>query len=260
MPDRRRRPAVHRPGAVPGLQHPELPFIGGGDHYRAAFSEAGGLIKGDDVRIAGVKVGKVDKVDLAGNHVMVDFRVTEPVALRHPDRRQRPDEDPARRRSTSPSSRPAAASSRRTARSRSTRTVSSYDVVDAFTDLATTTEQIDTDQLAKSLTTLATEFKDSPPDVKAALDGLTRLSNTIASRDDELQAAARLGQQRHRHPRRAQQGRSSRSSRTPTCCSSSSTPAATRSTRCSPTPRRWPSRSPAWCATTAPSSSPRSTS
>ena len=38
-----------------------IPLIGGGDHYRAAFSEAGGLIKGDDVRIAGVKVGKVEE-------------------------------------------------------------------------------------------------------------------------------------------------------------------------------------------------------
>jgi phospholipid/cholesterol/gamma-HCH transport system substrate-binding protein len=66
------------------------------------------------------------------------------------------------------------------------RTVSSYDIVNAFTDLATTSEQINTDELAKSLTTLATEFKDSPPDVKAALDGLSRLSNTIASRDGEL--------------------------------------------------------------------------
>ena len=61
-----------------------IPFVGGGDHYRAAFSEAGGLIKGDDVRIAGVKVGKVEKVDLAGDHVLVDFRVTEPVSVRHP--------------------------------------------------------------------------------------------------------------------------------------------------------------------------------
>ena len=49
-------------GALPRLQCPEeFRFVGGGDHYRAAFSEAGGLIKGDDVRIAGVKVGKVTR-------------------------------------------------------------------------------------------------------------------------------------------------------------------------------------------------------
>ncbi|GAA4708680.1 MCE family protein [Pedococcus ginsenosidimutans] len=162
-----------------------IPFIGGGDHYRAAFSEAGGLLKGDDVRIAGVKVGKVDAVDLAGDHVVVDFKVTEPAAFGTttgasvrmktllgqkylalepggPGQLKEGSEIPL------------------------DRTVSSYDIVNAFSDLATTTERIDTGQLAKSLTTLATEFKDSPQDVRAALDGLSRLSRTIASRDAEL--------------------------------------------------------------------------
>ena len=35
----------------------DLPLIGDGDEYSAAFSEAGGLKSGDEVRIAGVKVG-----------------------------------------------------------------------------------------------------------------------------------------------------------------------------------------------------------
>jgi phospholipid/cholesterol/gamma-HCH transport system substrate-binding protein len=66
------------------------------------------------------------------------------------------------------------------------RTTPSYDVVDAFSDLTTTTEQIDTGQLARSLETISAEFKDSPADVKASLDGLSRLSRTVASRDDQL--------------------------------------------------------------------------
>lgn len=162
-----------------------LPLIGGGTTYHAAFSEAGGLRSGDDVRIAGVKVGKVDKVDLAGDHVVVDFKVTEPAAFG---------------RQTGASVRmktllgqkylalePAGSGQlKEGAQIPLERTVSSYDVVNAFSDLATTTERINTDQLAKSLTVLATEFKDSPPDVKAALDGLGRLSRTIASRDAEL--------------------------------------------------------------------------
>jgi phospholipid/cholesterol/gamma-HCH transport system substrate-binding protein len=162
-----------------------IPLIGGGDHFRAAFSEAGGLLKGDDVRIAGVKVGKVEGVDLAGDHVVVDFKVTEPAAFGTstgasvrmktllgqkylalepggPGQLKEGSEIPL------------------------DRTVSSYDIVNAFSDLTTTTERIDTGQLAKSLTTLATEFKDSPQDVRAALDGLSRLSRTIASRDAEL--------------------------------------------------------------------------
>ena len=36
----------------------DLPLIGGGDTYYAAFSEAGGLKANDEVRVAGVRVGE----------------------------------------------------------------------------------------------------------------------------------------------------------------------------------------------------------
>jgi phospholipid/cholesterol/gamma-HCH transport system substrate-binding protein len=162
-----------------------IPLIGGGDHYRAAFSEAGGLLKGDDVRIAGVKVGKVEGVDLAGDHVVVDFKVTEPVAFGTTT-------GASVRMKTLLGQKYLALEPGGSGQLKEgteiplDRTVSSYDIVNAFSDLTTTTERIDTGQLAKSLTTLATEFKDSPKDVRDALDGLSRLSQTIASRDAEL--------------------------------------------------------------------------
>src|SRR5690349_22784701 len=53
----------------------DLPIIGGGDTYYAAFSEAGGLKPNDEVRIAGVRVGKVRSVELDGDHVKVAFQV-----------------------------------------------------------------------------------------------------------------------------------------------------------------------------------------
>ena len=53
----------------------DLPVIGGGDTYYAAFSESGGLKPNDEVRIAGVRVGKVDAVELDGDHVRVAFRI-----------------------------------------------------------------------------------------------------------------------------------------------------------------------------------------
>src|SRR6478609_7431488 len=53
----------------------DLPLIGGGDTYYAAFSESGGLKPNDEVRIAGVRVGKVETVGLEGDHVKVTFRV-----------------------------------------------------------------------------------------------------------------------------------------------------------------------------------------
>jgi phospholipid/cholesterol/gamma-HCH transport system substrate-binding protein len=53
----------------------DLPIIGGGDTYYASFGEAGGLKPNDEVRIAGVRVGKVRSVELDGDHVKVGFQV-----------------------------------------------------------------------------------------------------------------------------------------------------------------------------------------
>ncbi|MGH8939096.1 MAG: MCE family protein, partial [Actinomycetes bacterium] len=68
------------------------------------------------------------------------------------------------------------------------RTTPAYDVVEAFSDLATTTDRIDTDQLAGALDTIATTFRDSPEETRAAVEGLGRLSRTIASRDEQLRS------------------------------------------------------------------------
>src|SRR5437879_1007244 len=50
-----------------------LQAFSGGTTYSAAFSEAAGLKSGEEVRIAGVKVGKVEGVSLEGDHVKVKF-------------------------------------------------------------------------------------------------------------------------------------------------------------------------------------------
>ena len=160
----------------------DIPLLAGRSHS-AAFTEAGGLKAGDDVRIAGVKVGKVTAVDLDGDHVRVDFRVG---------------------RSTDLGSETAASVRIKTILGQKflmlepagqgeldeeipvSRTVPAYDVVEAFSDLARTSERIDTTQLATALDTIADTFRDSPEEVRAAVDGLGRLSRTVASRDDQL--------------------------------------------------------------------------
>lgn len=162
-----------------------LPLIGDGETYSAAFAEAGGLKPGDEVRIAGVKVGKVEEVDLDGDHVKVTFKLKgEPrfgtetgasirvktilgakyLALhpKGPGQLKPAGEIPLRR------------------------TVPAYDVVQAFSDLTTTTEKVDTDRLAKALDTISTTFQDSPAEVRASIKGLSRISRTVASRDKAL--------------------------------------------------------------------------
>lgn len=162
----------------------ELPIVGGGTTYQAEFGEAAGLQENDEVRVAGIKVGEVTDVGLAEDHVVVSFRVEDtwignqtsagikiktllgrkflslyPIG----DGEQDP-ETPIGR----------------------DRTVTPYDVTDAFNGLANTVDAIDTNQLATSFRTLSDTFKDSPAHVRTALDGLTSLSKTVSSRDEEL--------------------------------------------------------------------------
>jgi len=162
-----------------------LPLIGSGDTYHAAFTEAGGIRKDDDVRIAGVRVGKVTGIELDGSHVRVDFTINA-------DADFGPQTGASIRMKTLLGQKYVALAPKGTGQLSPDseiplgRTVSSYDIVNAFSDLTTTTEQIDTGQLAGSLDVMAAEFRDSPEHVKSALSGMSRLSRTIASRDVEL--------------------------------------------------------------------------
>ena len=162
----------------------KIPLLGGRGHT-AALSEAGGLKPGDDVRIAGVKVGKITSVDLERAHVRVGFTVNRSTKLGDKTSaavriktilgQKFLSLDPAGKGSLDkeiPLS----------------RTTPAYDVVDAFSDLATTAEDINTDQLATSLDTIGNTFRDSPEEVRAAVKGLGRLSRTVASRDDQLRS------------------------------------------------------------------------
>src|ERR1700739_5105974 len=43
--------------------------------YSAVFTDVSGMTTGDDVRVAGVRVGRVDKIELVGNLAKITFRV-----------------------------------------------------------------------------------------------------------------------------------------------------------------------------------------
>jgi len=163
----------------------DLPLIGGGDTYYAAFSEAGGLKANDEVRIAGVRVGKVESVELDGDHVKVAFRVD--TSSEFGDQTQAAIKVKTLLGAMYLSLEPAG-SGQLSAGSEIPveRTSSPFDVVDAFSGLAKTSEQINTDQLAKSLTTLADLTRNTPEEFRSALDGVSRLSSNIASRDDQI--------------------------------------------------------------------------
>ena len=162
----------------------DLPIIGGGTTYSADFTEAAGLRTGNEVRVAGVKVGTVTRVALHGGLVRVDFRVKDTwvgdastVAIRIKtllgdkilalDPLGGAAQNP---RTTIPAD----------------RTTSPFDVTEAFGQLSDTVSQIDTDALARSFETMAQTFRNTPDSVQGALRGLSDLSRTISSRDTQL--------------------------------------------------------------------------
>lgn len=53
------------------------PFSGSTTTYRAEFVDALGLKKGSDVRIAGIRVGRVNTVELTGHHATATFEVSD---------------------------------------------------------------------------------------------------------------------------------------------------------------------------------------
>ena len=66
------------------------------------------------------------------------------------------------------------------------RTVSPYQLPDALGDLSTTISGLNTDQLSDSLATLAQTFSDTPPQIRDALRGVTRFTETLNTRDEQL--------------------------------------------------------------------------
>lgn len=168
----------------------DLPLIGGGDRYTAAFRDASGLAPGNEVRVAGVKVGTVDGVDLARDNTQTYVRVT--FRLTDGEVRLGDDTEATIRIKTVLGQKFLALEPAGTGRLRPgaqiplSHTASPLDVVQAVNGLAGTLDQIDTDQLAKAFKALSQTFAHTPQDVRTSLTGLSTLTAAIASRDGEL--------------------------------------------------------------------------
>ncbi|KQP78331.1 ABC transporter substrate-binding protein [Aeromicrobium sp. Leaf289] len=161
-----------------------LPIIGGGSTYQAQFAEAGGLKPGNEVRVAGVKVGEVTGLELDGDTVVVTFRAK--------DVRVGPQSRAAIKVKTTLGQKFLAVDPLGAGEIDGPiplqRTSTPYDVNAAFSDLSDTIGEIDTAQLETSLDVLSDTFEDTPKAVRESVAGLTDLSRVVAKRDDELAA------------------------------------------------------------------------
>jgi len=153
--------------------------------YGAVFTEAGGLAPGDEVRIAGHGVGTVASVGLQGASVLVRFRVDSGVRLGGETRADI-------KTATVLGRKYLALTPRGGSRLDGDvpipmeRTSSPYDVTQTLADLTRTAQQTNTEDAAKALDTIATTFAKTPQDFARTLDGVTRLSRTISTRDEQL--------------------------------------------------------------------------
>lgn len=163
----------------------DLPILGDGTTYQAYFAESAGLVPDNEVQVAGVKVGQVTSVRLAGKKVLVKFKVSgthvgdgttasieiktllgdKYLALGPKGKAaQDPDTPIPVERTTTP-----------------------FQLQDAFQQLTDTVGNINTGQLAQSFDAVSDALKDTPQPLKDTLNGLSALSKTVSSRDQELQ-------------------------------------------------------------------------
>jgi phospholipid/cholesterol/gamma-HCH transport system substrate-binding protein len=171
----------------------KLPLIGGGTTYSAYFTEAANLKLGDDVRIAGIKVGQVTSVSIhapdggacpspgcveakftvkngyVGDESKVDIDLKTLLGAKYLNI-----DSMGQQAQNSSQTIPVS------------RTTTPFDIYPAFTQLSRTIQRINTDDLATSFRTLASAFQDTPQEVRPLVTGLSRLSQTITGRDQEL--------------------------------------------------------------------------
>ena len=161
-----------------------LPLIGAGPEYKADFTDTAGLQNGEEVRVAGIKVGQVTGIDLAGDHVVVSFRI-KGQRLGRASRASieiktllgqhylsvTPD---------GPGSLPPGSEIPLE------RTSTPVQIVPTAQRLVHTIDAIDTTRLAAAFDTLSDALGATAPQIRQTLNGLSALSHTISSRDEAI--------------------------------------------------------------------------
>lgn len=165
------------------LQYDKIPFVSQDKEYTAYFAEAGGLMGDAGVQVSGFQVGKVKSIELDGPRVLVTFTVQKDIRLG--DR-----SEAAIKTKGLLGTKILEVYSRGEGQQEGTipldRTTSPYQLPDALGELATTISGLNTNQLSDSLRTLSATFADTPPQLRIAVEGVARFSDTLNQRDAEL--------------------------------------------------------------------------
>ncbi len=165
------------------LNYDKLPLVSSQKSYSAYFAEAGGLTSGAAVQVSGFQIGKVQSISLDGPRVLVRFNVDSDVSLG--DRTEA-----AVKTKSLLGTKVLDITPRGDGQQDGVipleRTTSAYQLPDAIGDIMAQISGLNTDQLSDSLSTLADTFRDTPEDLRVAVDGVARFSETLNRRDDQL--------------------------------------------------------------------------
>ncbi len=153
-------------------------------HYTAQFRQAAALQVGNPIAVAGIPVGEVTSMELAGDHVVAGLKVRDDVVLGE-------DARAVIKIATILGSRylslePGGAGSLPNNTFDLRHTEVPYDLQDALADVTRTYEQVSTDGFAESLAILGEQMQTLPPVVPQALENTRILSTIIAERRDQL--------------------------------------------------------------------------
>lgn len=156
----------------------------GKTEYTAEFAQAATVSSGDQVTIAGISVGSVTGLELAGDHVKLRLAIRKDVRLGA-------DTKAAIKLTTLLGSRYVQISpggtgdlTRRTIPLANTSVP--YDLQKTLADATTTFDQVDADRIAESFTTLSHNLDGVPEALPEALKNLQSLSAIIAGRRDQI--------------------------------------------------------------------------
>lgn len=170
---------------VGALNYDKLPFIEGSRSYSAYFAEAAGLRPDSPVEVSGYRVGQVSQIRLDGNRVLVNFRLDKGIQVG--DRSEASIKTKTLLGAKFIEIMPRG-EGQQTEPIPIERTTSPYQLADALGDLSLTVHDLNTEELSQSLATLAETFSNTPPDLKRAVQGVSRFADTLSRRDEQLRS------------------------------------------------------------------------
>ncbi len=178
--------AVAVVGVLLALNLSKLPLINNNKTYKANFANSGGLAGGDIVTIAGVQVGKIKSLALKGTYVQVTFQMSGGTHVGKDTSVAAKVLTPIGQEylAVSPAGPGQLATSDVIPLSR---TQTPLTLVSDLNDLTAETQQINIDQLEKSLNVTTQLLQGTTPQaINVAFSGLAQLSQLLASHTQQL--------------------------------------------------------------------------